>query len=113
MDSLTQPIGTESKTRQPLHVDDWLDTMPETYDNHGENYARWWLEIARMPAWKKSLYRRAMSMHELYCTYQGQRMRCTGASRMGDVWLTADHNQHTGYQHRVDVQDCTEWSAAP
>ena len=113
MDSLTEPIGDKQKKHTPLHVDEWLDSMPETRNNHGENYARWWLEYARMPAWKKMLYSRAMSMHELYCTYQGKAMRCTGASRMGDVWLTADHDQHTGYQLRVDVQDCSEWRAAP
>ena len=40
-------------------------------------------------------------------------MRCTGASRLGDVWLTSDFNQEMGYEKRVDVEECSNWSANP
>jgi len=49
---------------------------------------------------------------KLFCTYQGTRWRVTGASRLGDVWLTKNIDKDTGYDERVNVSDITEWSNA-
>lgn len=51
-----------------------------------------------------------MEDYKLFCMYKGERYRCTGASRMGDVWLHSDFSQDTGYEHRVDVEECSDWS---
>ena len=96
-----------------MHVDDWLDDIVTPWEvTLGECYARWWLEYARQPAWKQMLYRETMSRYPLFCTYEGQRYRVTGASRMGDVWLAKDAGRESGYDLRVEVTRCSEWAAA-
>ena len=93
------------------HVDEWLDTP--SWKDEGENYAKFVLDYKRMPAWKHGAYAKYMEPFKLFCTYQGTRYRCTGASRMGDVWLASDFNRESGYDHRVDVEHCSQWSAKP
>lgn len=100
-------------TELPLHVDDWLDSPTRLGDDTGELYAKFVLDWCRMPAWKKQAYARWMGQHKLFCTHNGERYRCTGASRMGDVWLTKNFEQAEGYQLRVCVAECTEWHDAP
>jgi hypothetical protein len=95
------------------HVDDWLDEIPADLRDEGQSYARWFLEQARFPAWKKSIYSTVMKQFALFCDYEGRRYRCTGASRLGDVWLADDHEQTHGYDHRVDVAKCSNWGPKP
>lgn len=42
-----------------------------------------------------------------------KRFRVTGCSRVGDVWLHSNVDEDTTYEHRVDVDACSEWSAEP
>jgi hypothetical protein len=93
-----------------MHVDDWLDAATPRVPP-GEEYARWWLEIFRFPAWKKMLYAEIMAPFKLFCTYKGERFRCIGCSRMGDVWLTRNPDKQYGYDLRIDVLDCSNWSS--
>jgi hypothetical protein len=90
------------------HIDEWLDTP--TFDK-AECYAKFVIEYFRRPAWQKLAFATWMQQHRLFCTYEGMRYRCIGASRMGDVWLTADFDRENGYDKRVDVAACSEWSA--
>lgn len=94
------------------HVDDWLD---EVYGNDAENirYAKLVLGMHRWPAVMKLYHHKSIKQHRLFVTYEGERWRCTGASRMGDVWLTKDFAQEDGYQKRVFVDDCTNWGSTP
>jgi hypothetical protein len=88
------------------HVDDFI------WRNHGgDPYARFVLALYRQPASLKLAIEPWVKQHPLYCTYAGKRYRCTGASRMGDVWLRADPSQDTGYDAggRVPVAACSEW----
>lgn len=94
-----------------IHVDDWLSTP--SHSREPEAYAKFVLTLARLPAWAQMAYRPFTKQFELFCTYQGQRYRCTGASRMGDVWLAKDFSQENGYDHRVDVAECSDWGASP
>lgn len=86
------------------HVDDFID------DPTTDRYAASWFESFRRPAIVKM---REPDTRKLFATYEGRRHLVTGCSRMGDVWLHADLN-YTGmsYQKRVDVDACSEWSAA-
>jgi hypothetical protein len=77
----------EPTVPEPLHVDDWLD-QPAKDENEQE-----WL-----------------SARELYCDYEGARYRCIGASRLGDVWLTSDFSNENGYEKRIWVDGCSNWS---
>ncbi len=90
------------------HVDDWLATP--SWESEGENYAKFFLDHARRPAWMKVAFAPWMKQHRLFCTYEGKRYRCTGASRLGDVWLTENFAHEAGYEKRVDVAKCSEWS---
>lgn len=92
-------------------IDAWLD-RPTMNASPGEVYARWWLEHARMPAWKQVIYKPVMAQHKLFCTWKGKRWRVTGASSMGDVWLVAHFGCETGYDQRVIVTECSDWSAS-
>lgn len=91
----------------PLHVDLFIanfDTDP---------YASWFLMLARLPACLKIKFDKQISRYQLYCQYKGRVYRCTGASRLGDVWLNEDFTQSIGYDLRVDVARCSLWNALP
>jgi hypothetical protein len=92
------------------HIYDWLDEPPAEM-SAGEKFAREFLNEFTKPACEKN--HAMLDATKLFCTYQGKRYRCTGASRMGDVWLTADFNRGTGYDLRIEVDGITEWSNAP
>ena len=91
------------------HIDEWLDTP--SFDVN-ENYAKFVIDYFRLPAWKHNAYERWMMVFELFCTYEDKRYRCTGASRLGDVWLAKDFHQVNGYDLRVDVDKCSNWGGA-
>ena len=93
------------------HVDDFIDYgYMSSKEPANITYARWVLNYFRMPAILHNDFNKFMKDSLLFCSYEGVRYRVTGASRMGDVWLTADFEQETGYQLRVDLNNCTEWS---
>ncbi len=118
-DALTKsaPDGTHELALKTsfLHIDKWLDTvMPNTArDNPGEKYARWWFEQARWSATKQYLYSDIRDQFKLFCTFQNERYRVTGASSMGDVWLTKNFSSGSGYDGRVEVAMCSQWSNNP
>jgi len=98
-----KPIG--------MHIDDWLDN-PFVKDENVA-YAKFVLDYFRMPAWKQNEYRQFMSDNKLFCAYDGKTYRCTGASRMGDIWLAENYQQDIGYNLRVNVTSCTHWHNNP
>lgn len=86
------------------HIDDFID-LPG-----GNRYARAMLAVFRLPAVEMLLIREELlGTRRLFCTWQGKRYRVTGASRLGDVWLSANPARVDGYNHRVDVSECSEW----
>jgi hypothetical protein len=87
-----------------MHIDDFI-INPNTDD-----YAAWMFNYFRMPAISKIRFEKFMKDSKLFCTYAGKRYRVTGASRMGDVWLATDFKRDTGYDLRVDVEECTNWA---
>lgn len=109
--AVTELQRADTPMKDP-HVDAWLDRVTMN-PGPGEAYARWWLEQARYPAWKQAIYKPIMEQHKLFCTWNGQQWRVTGASSMGDIWLAADINRVSGYDERVPVAECSEWSAEP
>lgn len=90
-----------------MHVDDFIDTNFQS-----SNYARWVLSYFRLSAALQLDFKPFMKEHLLFCTYKGVRYRCTGASRLGDIWLTKDFEQEFGYDLRVDVSECKHWNKA-
>ena len=108
----TLTVNEESKIK---HVDEWVQDMGfEDKEEDGEiMYARWLMMHWRLPAYMKNNFDRFMSDNQLFCTYEGQRYRCIGGSRMGDVWLATDFSRTHGYDKRVDVAKCTHWDHEP
>ena len=92
------------------HVDDFIDNPVSLIDaTRGIRYAQWFLNWKRMPAHMQASFAEFYGDAKLFCDYQGERYRCTGASRMGDVWLAKNHNQDSGYDFRVSIDDCSNW----
>lgn len=89
---------------EPRHVDDYID------DPASDAYAASWFEAFRRPAIDKA---RKPDARKLFATWQGTRYRVTGCSRLGDVWLHSNVNEDCGYQHRVNVDACSNWGTEP
>ena len=86
------------------HVDDFID------DPKSDPYAARWFALFRRPAYHKVV---APNERKLFATYGTKRYRVTGCSRLGDVWLHANYNEDTSYEHRVDVGALKDWGAEP
>lgn len=85
------------------HIDDWLDD-----ESTGPEDVKEWLEHFRRPEVDKDYS--WLGSRKLFCAYiDGKRYRCIGCSRMGDVWLTEDFECETGYDKRVDIDECSNW----
>jgi hypothetical protein len=95
---------TQTQQQEPRHVDDFID------DPSSDPYAASWFESFRRPAVDKL---REPDTRKLFATRNGKRYRVTGCSRLGDVWLHQVDYEGMSYQHRVNVDDCSEWSADP
>ena len=67
----------------------------------------------RLPAILQIDFAEWIGQFKLFCSWKGKRYRVTGASRLGDIWLTSDFCKETGYEHRVDLTECSDWSDKP
>jgi hypothetical protein len=100
-------MGAESRNKmakEPTHVDEFID------DYRTDVYASWFLSLHRLPAALQFKFEEQIKAYKLFCDCDGQRWRVTGASRMGDVWLTKNFDQNSGYQQRVLIDSCSNWS---
>lgn len=103
---------------EKTHVDDFVtfglnSNATPFRTSEGEKYARFFFMLHRLHAMMQVDFRKWIEPHQLYCTYRGDRYRVTGASRMGDIWLAKDFSQDRGYDHRVMVDDVTDWGSTP
>jgi len=89
-----------------IHIDDWIEAYIP--NSESERQVKEWLTHFRQPI--VSHDRKFLDSKMLFTTYAGQRYRCTGASRLGDVWLATDHTRRCGYDKRVMMEDCSEWT---
>lgn len=86
-----------------MHVDEFID------DYEQDKYARWFFMLHRLSAFLQSDFSEWIKPFRLFCDYEEKKYRVTGASRLGDVWLTEDFNRETGYELRVDIEKCSNW----
>lgn len=91
-----------------LYGSDFLQEPPPN-----ENYARWVLDYFTQSAICQWAFSEFMRPNKLFCIYDNEVHRVTGASRLGDVWITKNFNQENGYQNRVCVSDCSDWAKEP
>ena len=95
-----------------MHVDDFIsNSLDDTSD--GERYARWVLMFFRLKSTLKYDFGEFMQNHKLFCTFEGNTYRVTGASRLGDIWLHSDFSRDIGYEKRVDLEKCSDWRKHP
>lgn len=92
---------------EPRHVDDFIDSLCS------DSYASFVLNWFRAPAIHHAKYGKWMGQFKLFGTYKGTRYRVTGASRLGDVWLSTNFNRDVGYELRVNVDDVSGWGSEP
>ena len=88
-----------------MHVDDFVE------DFETDKYVSWFFFLHRLPAVLQAKFREELQKYRLFCTYKGKRYRVTGASRFGDIYLAKDFSRDMGYDKRVDLDTCNEWSA--
>lgn len=114
MSSKEKAVKVSSKIEpKETHIDDWVDRFDTGSQTENEKYARWFFFLHRLAAVYKADWAKQIKQYKLFCTYNGKRYRVTGASRMGDVWLAEDMNREAGYDHRVMVDVCSNWSPIP
>lgn len=92
-----------------LHVDDFIDDS-FTYKTNSEKYARFVLNYFRLSAALTMDFEPFMKQYKLFCQYEGLKYKVTGASRMGDIWLSKDLTRDAGYDLRVCIEECSDWS---
>ena len=86
------------------HCDDYID------DPEAAEPLRKYLAFARAPAHGQLLPK---PHPQLFADYDGQRVRVTMASRLGDVGITPDHARELGYECRVTVSELSNFSEEP
>lgn len=89
------------------HCDRYIGTCREP------DCLQWWLLINRLPATEKMLAHRMGVSPSLYADYRGKRVRCTMASRFGDIGITFDLKRECGYTKRVAVKELSNFSPTP
>jgi hypothetical protein len=99
------------QNKEEKHVNFFIDYGPRS-----QAYARFMFLYFTLSAGLKELFKPFFKDKRLFCTYKNWRYRVTGASRLGDIWLshqvdTVD-DPHPFYDLRVSISDCTEFSDA-
>lgn len=85
------------------HVYTWLD---EPSLDDAERDAKEWLNLFCAPChYGKDA---KLDRHQVTVEWRGQRYICSGASRMGDVWLKNEGSSNY-YDHRVNVEELSHW----
>lgn len=97
------------------HVDDFIDNAvcKVVKGDDSVMYAAWVLNNFRFPAYLSMMFAKITQRFHLFCLYKDKWYRVTGASRLGDIYLTEDMNKDCGYELRIDVDDVTSWSNTP
>jgi hypothetical protein len=85
------------------HIYDWL---AESSLNDAEYDAKKWLDQFTRPAIRKD--DEWLARYTVFCDWRGKSYICSGASRLGDVWLKSKDSENF-YDHRVDVDECSNW----
>jgi hypothetical protein len=95
------------------HIYLWLDNNEKTEDP------------VMKQVWKFLDFRTKSAMYQynnkdeikgllVFCKYKDKPFMMTGASRLGDVWLSSktelDHGNYPNYDHRVLMNECSEFS---
>jgi len=88
-------------------IADWVDTPKEKLEEKKvQEYLNFRLCSARYQAENRAEIDGLM----VFAKYQQDIYRITGASRLGDIYLAKDPGQDHGYDTRVNIMECYEFS---
>jgi len=110
-----QALGrADREVRDPLnyrHIDDFLDDPMIQFKHPELKYVNFFLAHARKSASDRLMHEPFMQQFQLFADYEGKTYQITGASRLGDIWLTEDHKKGAQYSHRVepDFRKFSNW----
>lgn len=99
------PIDMVRRSAEYTHVDDFV-----YYQYCSNEYARFFFLLNRLPAALKMDFQPFIAQYKLFARCGDVWYRVTGASRMGDVWLSLDFDRTHGYDKRVLLEYIQEWS---
>lgn len=90
--------------QEKIHIDDWLDDP--------SNKINFPIAHQFFEAHRRSASEQIQHPYDgkLFCKWNGKVYRVTGCSRLGDIWLTSNLSQKTGYENRVDISECSDWA---
>ncbi|WJJ55043.1 hypothetical protein [Xanthomonas phage RTH11] len=111
---LIQDIDPTRKERDPLdyrHIDEFLDDTMIQFSHPELKYVNFFLSHARKSASERLMHDPFMAQFQLFADYEGKTYQITGASRLGDIWLTEDFRKDAQYSHRVepDFRKFSNW----
>lgn len=114
-------FGRPRVTPPAMHIDDWLDRSPIFFDADNKilNYVHFFFMYKRFAAVYQMAYKPFMAQYRLFVTYEGKRYQVTGASRMGDIWLSSDFGPDATYDKdgkgrvEFDLAKLSQWSRYP
>lgn len=90
-----------------LHIYDWLD---EEKTDLAELKVQEFLDFRTRDAVYQMENRDKINGLTVFCEYKGTKYKITGASRLGDIWLDKNFKRESGYDLRVMIEDCSEFS---
>lgn len=95
-----------------MHIYDWLNNFKEKEctDIHIINMYKF-LDFKTREAFWQFENKDKMPKVAIFCTYKDKRYKIVGASRMGDIWLNEDPNALSGYDLRVDLENCSNFKS--
>lgn len=95
------------KKTDEIHIYDWLETKKE---DESEEKLRELLDFQTRPAFWQYENKEKKPEHKCFCEYNGKKYRIIGASRLGDIWLTKHFDKDKGYDKRVMINECSNFS---
>jgi hypothetical protein len=97
----------EDDDKEPMHVYEWLN-LPSASD--GERDAKEWLDKFTLPAYDKynQGIQKWLDQYHVTVEWKGSRYLCSGASRLGDIWLREEGSK-AFYDHRVLLEELSNW----
>lgn len=110
---MTDVVEPDNIKPDQIHVDSWVRSAFYGEGTDEEAYAKLFFFYKRLPVVTQAMWRPHLGHLQLYCTYKDKRYRVTGASRMGDIYLTENLEQEIGYDLRVSLDYCSGWGKTP
>ena len=89
------------------HIYDWIETASKT---DSEAMVKKFLDFKTRGAYWQMKNKDKEPSVKCFCVYKNKKLKITGASRLGDVWLSKDFSRVYGYDYRVAIDDCIDFS---